>query len=88
MLLVHNLDIISPLHLTNKGLKLLLFKLKLLSSLKGVLLDKIRRSILIDSLSEIFGRTKLHKKRSRNKYFISITYESYRDFEVNFLVLR
>ena len=39
------------------------------------------RKIVITS----FGRTKLHKKRSRNIYLFT---ESYRDYEVNFLVLR
>ena len=32
-----------------------------------------------------FGRTKLHQKGSRNIFFIL---ENYRDFEVNFPVLR
>ena len=39
------------------------------------------------SLSEVFGRIKLHKKGSRN-IFCSFTLESYCDFKVKFLVLR
>ena len=44
------------------------------------------RSILTDSLSQVFGPIKLHKKESRNNFFDTL--ESYRDFEVNVLVLR
>ena len=39
------------------------------------------------SLSKVFDRTKLHKKGSRNIYPF-FTSESYRDFEINILVLR
>ena len=39
-----------------------------------------------DSLSEVFGRTILHKKKSGNKFFF--TKETYRDFTVNIIVLR
>ena len=43
--------------------------------------------INIDSLSKLFTRAKLHKIGSKNIYIFS-TEEIYRDFEVNFLVLR
>ena len=42
---------------------------------------------MTDSLSKVLGRTKLHKKGSRNIY-IYFTQESYRDFEVYFIVPR
>ena len=49
--------------------------------------DMIDLGIFFETFfSQIFGRIKLHKKRSRNRIFY-LTYESYREFEVNFLVL-
>ena len=38
-------------------------------------------SILTDSLSEVFGRSKLDKKGSRNIYIFFFNQESYRDFD-------
>ena len=39
--------------------------------------------VLTDSLSEVFGRTKLHKKRIYKYIYIFFIKESYRDFEFN-----